>query len=99
VKWTASRTECFLSDYQARDLTSSAELALDAEGNFLALRGENIANLGAYTVYFWPLRKGFSMMQGVDRIPAVHFRGHAVLTKYAAGLPSTAARGAPRRSK
>jgi carbon-monoxide dehydrogenase large subunit len=80
VKWTATRSECFLSDYQARDLTSSAELALDAEGHFLALRGENIMNLGAYTAYFWPLRKGLSQMQGVYRIPAVHFRGHAVLT-------------------
>lgn len=80
VKWTAARQECFLSDYQARDLTSTAELALDAEGRFLALRGENIMNLGAYTAYFWPLRKGLSQMQGVYRIPAVHFRGHAVLT-------------------
>lgn len=83
VKWTANRVECFLSDYQARDLTSVAELALDVDGNFLALRGENIMNLGAYTVYFWPLRKGLSMMQGVYRIPAVHFRGHAVLTNTA----------------
>ena len=83
VKWTANRTECFLSDYQARDLTSVAELALDGDGNFLALRGDNFMNLGAYTVYFWPLRKGLSMMQGVYRIPAVHFRGHAVLTNTA----------------
>jgi carbon-monoxide dehydrogenase large subunit len=83
VKWTANRTECFLTDYQARDLTSVAELALDADGNFLALRGENFMNLGAYTVYFWPLRKGLSMMQGTYRIPAVHFRGHAVLTNTA----------------
>ena len=80
VKWTATRSECFLSDYQARDLTSNAELALDADGNFIGLRGENIMNLGAYTAYFWPLRKGLSQMQGVYRIPAVYFRGHAVLT-------------------
>ena len=83
VKWTADRRECFLSDYQARDLFSEASLALDAEGNFLALRGVNTLNLGACTVYFWPLRKGLSMMQGVYRIPAVHFRGHAVLTNTA----------------
>lgn len=83
VKWTATRQECFLSDYQARDLTSSAELALDAEGNFLGLRGVNTLNLGAYTVYFWPLRKGLSMMQSVYRIPSVHFEGHAVLTNTA----------------
>jgi carbon-monoxide dehydrogenase large subunit len=80
VRWTASRLECFMTDYQARDLASRAELALDASGNFLALRGVNIMNLGAHTVYFWPLRKGLSMMQSVYRIPAVHFHGHAVLT-------------------
>ena len=83
VKWTADRRECFLSDHHGRDLFSEAELALDAEGNFLALRGVNTLNLGAYAVYFWPLRKGLSMMQGVYRIPAVHFRGHAVLTNTA----------------
>ena len=83
VKWTATRQECFLTDYQARDLTSAAELALDEEGNFLGLRGVNTLNLGAYTVYFWPLRKGLSMMQSVYRIPAVHFEGHAVLTNTA----------------
>ncbi len=83
VKWTADRRECFLTDYQARDLRSEAALALDDDGNFLALRGVNTLNLGAYTVYFWPLRKGLSMMQGTYRIPAVHFRGHAVLTNTA----------------
>ncbi len=83
VKWTADRRECFLSDYQARDLHSEAALALDEDGNFLALRGMNTLNLGAYTVYFWPLRKGLSMMQGTYRIPAVHFRGHAALTNTA----------------
>jgi carbon-monoxide dehydrogenase large subunit len=80
VRWTASRLECFMTDYQARDLASQAELALDADGNFLGLRGVNTMNLGAQTVYFWPLRKGLSMMQSVYRIPAVHFHGHAVLT-------------------
>lgn len=80
VRWTASRLECFMTDYQARDLASRAELALDASGNFLALRGVNTMNLGAHTVYFWPLRKGLSMMQSVYCIPAVHFHGHAVLT-------------------
>jgi len=83
VKWTATRTECFLSDYQARDMASEAELALDKDGNFLALRGINTVNLGAYTVFFWPLRKGLSMMQSVYCIPSVYFQGHAVLTNTA----------------
>ena len=38
VKWTAERSEAFVSDYMGRDLTVSAELALDADGRFLALR-------------------------------------------------------------
>ena len=83
VKWTADRRECFLSDCHARDLVSEASLALDAEGKFLALKGVNTVNLGAYAVYYWPLRKGLSMAQGVYRIPAVHFRGNAVLTNTA----------------
>ena len=80
VRWTASRLECFMTDYQARDLASTSQLALDADGRFLGLRGVNTMNLGAQTVYFWPLRKGLSMMQSVYAIPAVHFAGHAVLT-------------------
>ena len=50
IKWTATRLECFLSDYQARDFVSRAQLALDEHGNFLALRGENTVNLGAQTL-------------------------------------------------
>lgn len=83
VKWIGSRSECFLSDYQARDLAVTAELALDADGNFLGLRGVNTSNLGAYVAYYWPLRKGLSLMQSVYDIPAVHFEGHAVFTNTA----------------
>ena len=48
VKWIASRSEGFLSDHQARDHTAEAALALDADGKFLALRVDSVANLGAY---------------------------------------------------
>jgi aerobic carbon-monoxide dehydrogenase large subunit len=77
VRWVGSRQECFLTDYQGRDLAVTAELALDADGNFLAMRGTNTMNSGAYTIYFWPLRKGLSIMQGNYRIPTQHFRGFA----------------------
>ncbi len=80
IKWTATRSECFLSDYQGRDLAVEAELALDATGKFLGLRGINISNVGAYVAYFWPLRKGLSLMQSVYKIPAVYFKGYAVLS-------------------
>jgi len=80
LKWLGDRGESFLSDYQGRDLTVTAELALDADGKFLAVRGTNISNVGGHTVAFVPLRKGLGIMQGVYDIPAVHFKGYAVLT-------------------
>jgi carbon-monoxide dehydrogenase large subunit len=48
VRWTAERSEGFLSDEHHRDNISDAELALDPDGRFLALRVETFANLGAY---------------------------------------------------
>jgi carbon-monoxide dehydrogenase large subunit len=77
VKWTAERSEAFTSDYQGRDLAVEAEIALDADGTILAMRGSNISNLGAHTVSFVPLTKGVELMTGVYRIPAAHFRARA----------------------
>ena len=48
VRWVASRSETFLTDNQARDTLSEAALALDAEGRFLGLRIDGLANMGAY---------------------------------------------------
>jgi carbon-monoxide dehydrogenase large subunit len=48
IHWMATRSESFLSDNQARDIYSEAELALDDNGKFLALRIRNVGNLGAY---------------------------------------------------
>jgi carbon-monoxide dehydrogenase large subunit len=48
IHWMSGRSEAFLSDNQARDNYSEAELALDESGRFLALRIRNTANLGAY---------------------------------------------------
>jgi aerobic carbon-monoxide dehydrogenase large subunit len=48
VKWIATRSEGFVSDHQARDHQADAELALDRDGNFLALRVASTANIGAY---------------------------------------------------
>ncbi|MCC6887604.1 MAG: xanthine dehydrogenase family protein molybdopterin-binding subunit [Hyphomicrobiales bacterium] len=80
VKWTCERSESFLSDYQGRDLSVQAELALDATGRFLALRGTNTSNVGAHTVSFVALVKGLELMSSVYRIPAAHFCGRAVTT-------------------
>ena len=48
VKWISQRSDGFISDHQARDQSADAELALDADGQFLALRTASWANLGAY---------------------------------------------------
>jgi carbon-monoxide dehydrogenase large subunit len=78
VKWTGDRREMFLSDYQARDLVSTMELALDADGTFLALRGTNTSNVGAHAVTFVPLNKGRELSTTVYRLPVAAVRGRAV---------------------
>jgi len=87
VKWTCERSEAFLSDYQGRDLVADAELALDGEGNFLALRGNLLSNLGAHAASIIPLRKGVSIITGLYRVPAIHFSARAVLSNTASTIP------------
>jgi carbon-monoxide dehydrogenase large subunit len=80
VKWTSDRGETFLSDYQGRDLTVEAELALDAAGKFLALRGRNLSNLGAYPAAFVSLQKGLGLVSSVYDIPTGFFHGQAAVS-------------------
>ena len=74
VRWTSDRSEALLSDHQGRDLAVNAELALDAEGNFLAMRGDNVGNLGARTGNYSMVQKGVEIMSSIYRVPAAHFR-------------------------
>ena len=85
VKWIASRSEVFLSDHQARDQLAQAALALDAQGRFLALRVESIANAGAYLVSAGGVQTfQYAHLPGtVYRIPAVALRVAGVLTNTA----------------
>lgn len=87
VKWTCERREAFLTDYHARDLVSHVELAFDAEGNFLALRGVNTSNVGAHGVSFIPLAKGIAVLPSLYHIPAVSMRGRAVLSNTSPTYP------------
>ncbi len=91
VKWTCERHEAFLSDEHARDLVSHAELALDAEGNFLALRCVNTSNVGAHAVSFIPLAKGIGVSTSVYHFPAASIRGRAVLSNTSPTTPYRAA--------
>jgi carbon-monoxide dehydrogenase large subunit len=87
VKWTCERSESFTSDWQGRDLTVEAELALDADGNFLAIRGSNLSNLGGHAIAFGPLQKGLGLMSSVYRIPVGHFRGRGAVTNTVSTTP------------
>ncbi len=80
VKWTCDRSEAFLSDFQGRDLAVTAELALDKEGTFLAMRGSNIGNAGGHTGSYTPLQKGVEIMSSLYRMPCANFRARAVVS-------------------
>ncbi len=96
IKWTAERSESFLSDAHGRDHASTAELALDAQGNFLALRVHTIANLGAYLSTFAtavPTILYATLLAGQYKTPAIYAQVKAVFTNTA---PVDAYRGAGR---
>jgi carbon-monoxide dehydrogenase large subunit len=93
VKFTATRSEAFLSDYQGRDLVSRAELAVDKSGKFLAMRVTNISNVGARCVSLSPLGKGAGLIPGNYAIPAVTLRAMAV---YTTTMPTNAYRSSGR---
>ncbi len=93
VKWAGERSELFLSDYQGRDLTVEAELALDKDGKFLAVRGANLSNLGAYSASFVSLQKGIALLSGVYHIPTGYVHGRGAVTNT---VPTTPYRSAGR---
>ena len=96
VKWTAERSEAFISDAHGRDHASTAEMALDEEGNFLALRVKTLCNLGAYLSTFAPAVPTYlyaTLLAGVYRTPAIYAEVKAVFTHT---VPVDAYRGAGR---
>jgi carbon-monoxide dehydrogenase large subunit len=93
VKFTATRSEAFLSDYQGRDLVSKVELALRKDGRFLAMRATNISNVGARCVSLSPLSKGAGLIPGSYDIPVASLRAVAVFTNT---MPTNAYRSSGR---
>ncbi len=96
VKWTADRAESFMSDAHGRDHESTAELALDADGNFLALKVATLCNMGAYLSTFAPAVPTYlyaTLLSGVYRIPAIYAEVKAIFTNT---VPVDAYRGAGR---
>jgi carbon-monoxide dehydrogenase large subunit len=92
VKWTSSRSEALLSDAHARDNVTKAELALDRNGRFLAMRVKNIVNVGAYLQQGGESSgiKNLGTLAGVYTLPAIHVE---VTTVYTNTNPMRAYRG------
>jgi aerobic carbon-monoxide dehydrogenase large subunit len=96
IKWTADRSEAFLTDAHGRDHVTKVELALDAKGMFLALRVKTIANMGAYLSTFAssvPTILYATLLSGQYKTPAIYAEVKAVFTNTA---PVDAYRGAGR---
>ena len=96
VKWTAERSEAFVSDAHGRDHVTKAELAMDADGKFLAMRVHTIANMGAYLSTFAssvPTILYATLLAGQYATPAIYAEVKAVFTNT---VPVDAYRGAGR---
>jgi carbon-monoxide dehydrogenase large subunit len=95
VKWICDRTEHFLGDSHGRDNISSARLALDDKGKFLALSLDIVADMGAYLSCYAPYIPwlGVGMATGAYDIPVAHVRLRAAYTNT---VPVDAYRGAGR---
>ena len=96
VRWTAERAEAFVSDAHGRDHVTHAELALDKDGRFLALRSETLANMGGYLSTFAtsvPTWLHGTLLAGQYTTPAIHCSVKAVFTNT---VPVDAYRGAGR---
>jgi carbon-monoxide dehydrogenase large subunit len=96
VKWTCDRSESFVSDAHGRDHVTVAELALDKDGKFLAMRVRTTANLGAYLSTFAsciPTILYATLLAGQYTTPLIHCEVTAVFTNT---TPVDAYRGAGR---
>ena len=96
VKWTSDRTEAFMSDAHGRDHVSTAQMALDDDGNFLALRVKTLCNMGAYLSTFAPAVPTYlyaTLLAGVYKMPVIYAEVKAVFTNT---VPVDAYRGAGR---
>jgi aerobic carbon-monoxide dehydrogenase large subunit len=95
VKWVSERSEHFLGDSHGRDNISTARLALDDKGRFLALALDIVADMGAYLSCYAPYIPwlGAGMATGAYDIPAAHVRLRAAYTNT---VPVDAYRGAGR---
>ncbi len=83
VKWTAERSESFITDAHGRDHVTKAEMGFDKDGMIVALRVRTAANLGAYLSTFStavPTYLHGTLLQGLYTTPAIHVEVNGVFT-------------------
>jgi carbon-monoxide dehydrogenase large subunit len=80
IKYRATRHESMLTEYQGRDLLTTIALALNFDGRFVALRAENVMNVGAHCVSLSPLAKGAGLITGSYDIPVASLRARGIYT-------------------
>ena len=101
MKWASERTEAFQSDTHGRDNITLGELALDADGKFLALRTKNWANMGAYLntfAPFIPTGAGTKVLASVYGFEAIHAQVHRRDDQHRAGRCLSRRRAARERT-
>jgi carbon-monoxide dehydrogenase large subunit len=96
VKWTAERSESFMSDAHGRDHVTHVELGLDEQAKFVALKVSTIANMGGYLSTFAPCIPTYlygTLLAGTYTTPVIYVETKAVFTNT---VPVDAYRGAGR---
>ncbi|MCB9082083.1 MAG: xanthine dehydrogenase family protein [Lewinellaceae bacterium] len=83
VKWTAERSESFITDAHGRDHVTKAQMGFDADGNIVALKASTYANLGAYLSTFGPAVPTYlhgTLLQGLYTTPKVYVEVYGMFT-------------------
>ena len=96
IKWTADRSDSFMTDAQGRDHVTKGELALDKDGTFLGLRVQTNANMGGYLSTFAPAIPTYlyaTLLAGLYKTPVIYCNVKAYFTNT---VPVDAYRGAGR---
>ena len=93
VRWTSTRTESFMSDYQARDMVHHVRMGFTAEGRITGYAVDMIGNVGAYTVAYVPMANSYRVLTTVYDVPVASVDIRGALTNT---VPTAPFRGAGR---
>ena len=82
VRWTGTRSEAFLTDYQCRDIVTHVRMGFNADGRITGYACEIVGNVGAYTVAFVPMANSFRVMTTVYDVPCASVADQGCADQY-----------------